>query len=167
MSGSTSRRRRNLASSPKPISIASSILRRWFIRMSLDDKQAIDALTAQFFGAFTTLGGGTPDLDRLYRLFLPQARIVNNVGAASEVYDVATFVEPRRALLTGGVVREFVEEETSEKTDICGTIAQRFSRYRKRWEQLGETRSGDGTKSLQFVRTADGWRIASLIWDDD
>ncbi|HET6896473.1 MAG TPA: hypothetical protein VFH72_13900 [Candidatus Baltobacteraceae bacterium] len=135
--------------------------------MSPADKQAIDEITASFFGAFTNLDGAAADVDRLYRLFLPQARIVMNVGGAARVYDVAGFVEPRRALLSGGVVRDFVEEETYESTDIFGAIAQRFSRYRKRWTESGVPKNGGGAKSLQFVRTADGWRIASLIWDDD
>lgn len=130
------------------------------------DKSAIDALTVEFYGAFTN-GNGTADVDRLYRLFTPEARIVNTAGAALAVYDVRGFVEPRRALLSDGSITGFIEEEISETTEIFGNIAQRFSRYRKNWNAGGEERSGGGAKSLQFVRTPDGWRIASLIWDDE
>jgi len=130
------------------------------------DKSAIDALTAAFYGAFTNRGGEA-DVDRLYRLFIPEANVIKNVGGALAVYDLHEFVEPRRALLRDGSITGFVEEETSETTEIFGNIAQRFSRYRKSWEAAGQTCNGGGAKSLQFVSTPDGWRIASLMWDDE
>lgn len=130
------------------------------------DKSAIDALTVEFYGAFTNRGGAA-DVDRLYRLFIPGANVIKNVGGELAVYDLRGFVEPRRALLSDGSIADFVEEETAEKTELFGNIAQRFSRYRKQWKAAGQTCSGGGAKSLQFVRTPDGWRIASLVWDDD
>jgi ribosomal-protein-serine acetyltransferase len=130
------------------------------------DEQAIDELAAQFFGAFTNCAGAAPDVDRLYRLFARDARIINNAGAHPQVYDVTGFIEPRRAILTDGTLREFREEETRANTDIFGKIAHRFSRYRKTWVASGERYEGEGAKSLQFVRTPEGWKISSLIWDD-
>jgi hypothetical protein len=136
-------------------------------QLVLEDKEAIDAVAAAFFDAFTTTGGRSPDVDSLYRLFIERAVIVSNVRGAMQVYDVTTFVEPRRSILTNGTLLEFREEEVSEQTTIAGNIAQRLSRYRKWWIEAGAKREGGGTKSLQFVRTAEGWKIASLIWDDD
>jgi hypothetical protein len=130
-----------------------------------DDKAAIDALTAAFFRAFSTLGGRAPAVDTLYELFIPQAVIVNT--AAAQTYDVAGFVEPRRAILTNGSLLDFNEEELSETTSIAGNIAQRFSRYGKSWIASGRRCEGTGTKSLQFVRAGGTWKIASLVWDDD
>lgn len=131
------------------------------------DRQAIDALTAAFFEAFTNRDGIEPDVDRLYGLFTPEARIVKNVGGTPDTYDVAGFVEPRRRILTDGSIQDFIEEEISETTEIFGNIAQRFSRYRKSWKSAGKACNGGGAKSLQFVRTPHGWRIASLVWDDE
>lgn len=130
------------------------------------DEKAIDELTARFFDAFTNCGGGPPDVDRLYRLFERNARIVNYAGSDPQIYDVAGFIEPRRAILTDGSVQEFREEETAANTDVFGNIAHRFSRYRKSWVASGERYEGEGAKSLQFVRTPEGWKISSLIWDD-
>lgn len=130
------------------------------------DERAIDELTGQFFDAFTNCGDAAPDVDRLYRLFAPDARIIKNVGAQPQVYDVAAFVEPRRAILTDGSLVDFCEKEISAKTEIFGNIAHRFSRYRKSWIAAGERCDGEGAKSLQFVRTPEGWKITSLIWDD-
>ena len=131
------------------------------------DKTAIDEATAQFFSAFTNGGGVATDVDCLFELFIPQAIIVKNTGDAPEVYDVAGFIEPRRALLNGGSLVDFSEWETSEKTEIFGNIAHRFSTYQKSWSASGKVVTGAGAKTMQFVRTATGWRIAALAWDDE
>lgn len=131
------------------------------------DAQAIDDLTATFFDAFTNCSGKTPGIDGLVGMFLPEAVIVKNVGGSPVPYTVEGFIEPRRALLMDGSLSEFREWETSASTQVFGNIAQRFSRYAKTWVQNGQQCSGGGAKSLQFVRTAAGWKIASLIWDDN
>jgi ribosomal-protein-serine acetyltransferase len=83
------------------------------------------------------------------------------------VYDVNGFVEPRRTLLTDGSLADFSEEETLERTEVFGNIAQRFSCYKKSWRAQTMSFSGSGTNSFQFVRTAAGWKIASVVWDDN
>jgi hypothetical protein len=131
------------------------------------DKQILDELTVRFFNAFTNRGGTLPDADCLYELFVPEAKIVNMAGDMPTVYSVREFIEPRRAMLTDGTLTDFCEEEVSETTDIFRNIAQRFSHYKKSWSQGGEQRSGGGAKSIQFIRTPNGWKIFSLSWDDD
>jgi hypothetical protein len=131
------------------------------------DRCAIDELTRAFFGAFTNTGGMVPKLDLLYELFIPEAIIIKNIKAVPVVYDVNGFVEPRRALLTDGSLADFCEEESSERTDIFRNIAQRFSCYKKSWIAQETNFSGSGTNSFQFVRTSAGWKIASVIWDDN
>ena len=72
-----------------------------------------------------------PDFDRFDELFIPEATLVKNVGGMPVVYDVASFLEPRKTILTDGTVREFSEYETSAQTHVYGNIAQRFNRYKK------------------------------------
>lgn len=127
----------------------------------------VDEIIAVFFDAFTNHGGAAPNIDVLYRLFLPEALIVKNVGSVAEVLDVAGFVEPRREILTNGTLVDFREWEVSQTTETFGNIAHRFSRYEKSWNVNGEQYKAAGAKSIQFVRTPAGWKIASLTWDDD
>lgn len=131
------------------------------------DKSAIDALTGAFFDAFTTRGAAELRIDTLYGLFLPDAVIIKNVDAIPTIYDVAGFIEPRRTLLTGGSIVDFSEAEVSEETAIFQNVAQRFSRYTKTWREAGVAFSGRGVKTVQYVRTAGGWRISALAWDDE
>ncbi|MGW2081136.1 DUF4440 domain-containing protein [Streptomyces sp. NPDC001939] len=128
-------------------------------------KTEIDAITAEFFGAFDNRGGSEADVDRIRRLTIPGALIVST-GPATTTYTVDEFIEPRRKLLSDGGLVEFSEWETTERTEIAGDIAARFGEYRKSGVMNGEPFEGGGTKSIQFVRTPEGWRIASFTWYD-
>ncbi|MFE7013100.1 DUF4440 domain-containing protein [Streptomyces sp. NPDC057651] len=128
-------------------------------------KTEIDAITAEFFGAFDNRGGSEADVDRIRRLTIPGALIVST-GPATTAYTVDEFIEPRRKLLSDGRLVEFSEWETTERTQIAGDIAARFGEYRKSGVMNGEPFEGGGTKSIQFVRTPEGWRIASFTWHD-
>ncbi|KUJ66099.1 hypothetical protein ACZ90_40310 [Streptomyces albus subsp. albus] len=128
-------------------------------------KPEIDALTAEFFGAFDNRGGKTADVERIRRLMLPGGTIVVT-GPSFAVYTVDEFIEPRERLLAEGRLVEFSEWETSEHTEIAGDIASRFGEYAKSGILDGEPYEGTGSKAFQFVRTPDGWRIAAFSWYD-
>ncbi len=130
-------------------------------------EEEIGALTREFFGAFTNKGRLPPDVDRLYRLLIPQAVITKRAGPDCEIYDVKQFIEPRRQLLTGGRLVDFEEAETSGRTDFFGGIAQRFCRYRKAGVLDGRPFTGTGTKSMQFIKLDGEWRISAVAWEDD
>ncbi|MFD5590960.1 DUF4440 domain-containing protein [Streptomyces griseorubiginosus] len=122
-------------------------------------------MTGAFVGASDTRGGTPAAAARPPRLVLPEGVIVKT-GPEFTVYTVETFIEPRLRLLTEGRLVEFSEWETSERTDIAGDIASRVGTYRKSGILDGEPFEGGGTKTIQFVRTPEGWRIAALAWYD-
>ncbi|GAA1261656.1 hypothetical protein GCM10009665_59190 [Kitasatospora nipponensis] len=126
-------------------------------------KNEIDQLTAEFYGAFDNRGGRTADVDRLRRLIIPGGVIVVT-GAKFTVCTVEEFIAPRERLLSEGRLVEFFEWETVERTDIAGDIASRFGEYRKSGTLDGEPYEGGGSKTFQFVRTPEGWRIAAFSW---
>ncbi|MER6976743.1 DUF4440 domain-containing protein [Streptomyces carpinensis] len=128
-------------------------------------KIEIDAVTAEFFGAFDNRGGRLADVERIRRLVVPGGVIVMT-GPKFTVYTVDEFIEPRQKLLTDGRLVEFSEWETSERTEIAGDIASRIGEYRKSGILDGEPFEGGGAKSFQFVRTPEGWRIAAFAWYD-
>jgi len=133
----------------------------------MEDKSAIDELTRQFFTLFTNTNDTAPDLDRIYQLFIPEGMIIKNINSKTEVYDLQQFIAPRKKILTDGTLKEFSEEEVTEKTDIFGNIAQRFCSYKKSGILSGVKFEGKGMKTIQFVRTETGWKISSLAWDDE
>lgn len=132
-----------------------------------DAKAELDGLMRAFLGAFTNTGGSPANLDAVREVFIPQGTIINNAGDEPVVYDVDAFIEPRRRILTDGTLTEFSEGEVAERTEIHGSIAHRFSEYRKSGFLDGQWFEGSGRKTTQFVRTPAGWRMSSMAWYDE
>jgi RimJ/RimL family protein N-acetyltransferase len=135
--------------------------------MSAEVKAELDDLMATFLGAFANPGGTRPNVEAIEEVFIPDGMIISNVGATPVIYGLRQFVEPREKILTDGTLTEFREWETSETTEIYGSIAHRFSAYRKSGYLNGEWFEGRGMKTTQFVRTPSGWKMSSLAWDDE
>ena len=135
--------------------------------MPADVKAELDGLMATFLGAFANPGGARPNVEAIYEMFIPEGMIINNDGATPVVYGLSQFVEPREKILTDGTLTEFREWETSETTEIYGSIAHRFSEYRKSGYLNGEWFEGGGVKTTQFVKTPSGWKFSSLSWNDE
>jgi len=136
---------------------------------NLDDAAQIDALAARFLGAFDNRGGRCPTLAALPYWLLPDAQIRHHDGQQGpQPMDVPGFVLPRAELLReGGRLQDFAEWELAQETRIQGRIAQRWLRYEKAGRLDGAPHAGRGQKSLQLLKTARGWKIAALLWEDE
>ncbi|MFK8907080.1 DUF4440 domain-containing protein [Streptomyces sp. YS-3] len=132
-----------------------------------DVKAELDQLMRTFLGAFTNTGGARPRVEVVREVFIPQGMIINNVGDKLVVHDVDAFIEPRERILSDGTLTEFSEWEVAERTEVFGSIAHRFSEYRKSGFLDGQWFEGSGRKTTQFVRTPEGWRMSSMAWDDE
>ncbi|WP_405506557.1 GNAT family N-acetyltransferase [Streptomyces cyaneofuscatus] len=126
----------------------------------------LDRLMGVFVDAFTNTGGRRPDLGVIRDVFVPEGRIMANVGDEPVIYDLDGFIAPRQEMLTDGTLTEFSEWEVCERTEVFGSIAHRFSEYRKSGYHRGEWFEGGGHKTTQFLRTPVGWKMSSLAWDD-
>jgi RimJ/RimL family protein N-acetyltransferase len=131
------------------------------------DLEEIRELVRCFFAAFTSGAEVDSGLDALRASLVPEAIVVSTGGQGATVYDVESFIAPRRALLTDGSLVDFSESAVSGRIDLFGDIAHWFGRYTKAGLLHGATYAGAGMKSIQFVRTADGWRISAAAWDDE
>lgn len=131
------------------------------------DQSAIDKVTAAFFDLFTNTDKRLPDLTSIHSLCIPETIIIKKTGLAQEVYHIESFIAPRKKILTDGTLTNFSEKEISSETTISGHIAQRFSRYEKSGYMNGSYFKACGNKLFQLIKTADGWMISSLVWEDD
>ena len=130
------------------------------------DKRQLYELTARFFAAFAT-GDDPISLTPLRELFVDLAIITRTCGADFATYDVDAFIEPREQLLNSGDLVDFSEYEIAETTQIFGDIAQRWCSYHKQGCLRGENFAAQGMKTIQFIRTKEGWRISAVAWDDE
>ena len=138
--------------------------------MNADDaaeKRAIGIIVRQFFDAFANVDRKEVDLSNLYALFVPGCVIVKTCGSSPIVYSLAEFITPRQKLLSDGELVNFSEAEVWEETLVFGSIAHRFCSYRKSGVLSGEPFEAMGMKSIQLIKTEDGWKISSVIWDDE
>lgn len=131
------------------------------------DRAEIDRLMSQFMDSFTNAGGRRADLGIIREVFVPEGRFISNIGNDPVIMDVDAFVEPRQKMLTDGTLTEFSEWEVSERTELFGSVAHRFSEYRKSGVRDGARFEGCGHKTTQFLRTREGWRMSSMAWDDE
>ncbi len=130
------------------------------------DRAQLAEIVRTFFAAFTSGDDSASRLDALRELLLPEAIIVRG-GDGPAVYGVESFIAPRQELLSNGSLLDFREWEVSGRTELFGDIAQHFCRYAKSGVRDGVPFSAQGMKSLQFLRTAAGWRISAVAWDDE
>ena len=132
-----------------------------------EDRQAIDALVRAFFAVFDNRGGQRPRLGALHELCLPECVITRAAPDGIVTCGLDEFIAPRAALLNGGGLAEFFEEEVQGRTDLFGGVAQRLSLYRKAGVLRGEVYAARGIKCVQFVKTETGWRISAFAWEDE
>ncbi|WBQ06836.1 DUF4440 domain-containing protein [Kribbella sp. CA-293567] len=130
------------------------------------DRAELEVMVEAFFRSFTSGEGTAERLDVLRKLFLPEAVIVRTCGDEPAVYSVEEFIAPRQELLEGGTLVSFSEWPVNGRIDIFGDIAHWWGSYAKEGVQNGEAFTGRGMKSMQFIRTLDGWRISAAAWDD-
>lgn len=132
----------------------------------MSDKEQIDILVTKFFGIFNNKVQ-QPDWNILSALCIPEAIIIKKTGLIQQVFNLDTFMQPRKELLSSGTLLQFEEAETGESTNILDNMAQRSSTYQKSGYLNGESFQGQGSKLFQFIKTADGWKITALVWEDN
>lgn len=130
-------------------------------------KQEIDHIIHRFFSVFNNKEQSKQDWQTLYQICIPQTIIIKKTANEEIIYGLDDFIAPRRIILTDGTLTGFEEHETSEKTLITGNLAQRHTRYGKSGYLNGEYFSAEGTKLFHLIRTAAGWKISSVLWEDD
>lgn len=130
------------------------------------EKLLIDDLTKIFFSIFTNSNNRQPGWNIIHPLCIPQISIIKKSGTTETVYKLDTFMEPRKKILSDGTLTEFEEMEIHEETKIAGNIAQRFSKCKKSGYLNGIYFQEYGYKLFQFIKTNNGWKNASVIWED-
>ena len=131
------------------------------------DKIEINNVTKQFFNLFDNTDHKIPDWTIAKKICITEIIIIKKTGLTEVIYNLANFIEPRKTILSDGTLTNFQEQELHEETQIIGHIAQRRSRYQKSGNLSGKSFTETGTKLFQFIKTNNGWRINSLVWEDD
>ena len=135
--------------------------------MNNTDKQAIDKLTQDFWGIFYNKNGATPNWQIIEELCIAEVLIIKKIKTQQEVYNLESFITPRKKILSDGTLLEFEEKEIEEETHIIGNIAQRATKYTKEGLLNGEYFQQNGHKLFQYIKTEKGWQISAVVWEDE
>ena len=130
------------------------------------DQLSLNLLAQDFFGIFNNVNGHQPDWEKMNQTCLQETILIRKTGLEEEIYDLQSFMNPRRKILSDGTLQEFREWETSAETKISGNMAQRFSKYEKSGALNGTPFKASGNKIFQFIKTREGWRITAVVWED-
>lgn len=130
-------------------------------------QENINNLVTSFFSIFDNRAGKRPDFDKLENMFIDGAFIIKRNDDHLEKMSISEFILPRKKLLTDGSLVEFNEWEIEQETIITMGIATRICKYGKNGILNGQQYIGKGEKHIQLLSMPLGWKIVSILWQDD
>jgi hypothetical protein len=135
----------------------------------MSDEDAIGAVIDEMY-AMISGPAGPRDWSRQRNAFLPEARQVRtwldeHGRPAKKIMGLDEYAENTTPFFNAN---NFYEIETARRIDVFGNIAHVWSNYEARTSLDDEEPERRGINSIQLFRDPDqGWRIISMIWDNE
>ena len=135
----------------------------------MNDLEAISAAVDEMY-AMISGPAGPRDWSRQARCFHPAARQirtwVDDIGRPE--MKMMSLEQYARDTAPYFAENPFYEVEIGRRIDVFGNIAQVWSAYEAKRSPDDETPERRGINSIQLFKTPDaGWRIISMIWDNE
>ena len=128
--------------------------------------QAIDKVTDKLYSCICFKEGTKPNLDKLKTLFIPDGKLINNNDKNPVIVSVDQFVKAVNQELSSGTLKSFYEAEISNRTEVFGKIAHRFSTYEAKFDLNASEPFCLGINSIQFIKINHSWLVSSMVWND-
>ncbi|MGC4104331.1 hypothetical protein [Ferruginibacter sp.] len=128
------------------------------------EEAAIKKAVADAYTCISFKQGEQPKFDAVKNYFVPQAQFFNFRNDTLEYFTIDQFAAAYKEFITSNKIGSFYEEEISGTTEQFGRIAQRISTY-KTYVNTMDSVAERGVNSFQLVKTAQGWKVTSIIWD--
>lgn len=132
-----------------------------------DSETKIQETVDRLYGSICFRKGERPDVMALRELFMTGARLINRDEDPPVVLSVEEFIADMEREIGSGAVAEFHEKEIAHRTDIFGSIAQRFSTYEARFDWNAKEPFAVGINSILLIETGGQWKVASLAWNNE
>ncbi len=127
----------------------------------------IQLLITKFYNWFTSSDTLPLNKDELLSCCLPELSVFKVNATSSTHLNLDEFVTPRFQVLSDGTLTRFSEHEIAHTTKQIGAIAQRYSYYQKSGMHNGVAFKQYGHKLFNCIETAQGWKIATIVWQDE
>lgn len=139
--------------------------------MSSQERQAereIEAILVPFYEAVSGPMGVGFRAEKDAAIHHPRARLARTEYTGGEpALNIFTVEEHRADAEEVLKAIDFYEVETGHEIFVYGNIAHVVSRYDAYGDAEGKTLLKRGVNLIQLARTAEGWRVYSVIWDDE
>ncbi len=131
-----------------------------------EDEAAIDALLTDLYACISGPKGQERDWETFDRVFLEDARMAAYFGTpdGNNGSMILTPAEYKQRVGPRLVETGFAERETHRVLEVYGHIAHAFSTYQGAYDGGIMETSVEGINSIQLVKTGEGWKVRSLIW---
>jgi hypothetical protein len=136
-------------------------------RAKVPDERSIDTLLTRLYEVISFEVGGQPDWSAMRALFSLHARITHVTPEGIDYMNFDDFREMASGLLASGVFTSFWEYEVARSVRRFGAIAHVLSAYESKENRSAELPFARGINSLQLIREPDGWKVLSLLWDEE
>jgi hypothetical protein len=131
---------------------------------TVPDDQAIKKAVDNAYAAISFKKGEEPKYDSIKNYFIPKAQLISFRGDSMQVMSIGQFVYLYRTFIQSDSVKLFSEKEIYGKTEQFGKIASHISTYKTYLNTLDKPEER-GVNSFQLVKTPQGWKVSSIIWD--
>ncbi len=140
--------------------------------MNRDAKADVDAIGAVIDEMYAMISGarGPRDWSRQANCFHPAARQIRTTQdeIGRPVMKMMSLEQYARDTTPFFAANDFHEVEIGRRIDLFGNIAQVWSAYEAKRSPDDSEPERRGINSIQLFRTAEaGWRIVSMIWDNE
>ena len=123
-------------------------------------KKAVD----DAYAAISFKSGQQLAYDSIQYAFISQAQLINYITDTAQILSIGDFVKAFKNYVETTKIQSFREEELYGRTDQFGKIAQRISTYRT-YINSNDVVKERGVNSFQLIKTPQGWKVSSIIWD--
>lgn len=131
---------------------------------TVPDDAAIKKAVDDAYAAISFKDKEQPRYDEIKNYFIPQAQLINYISDTAQILSIDDFVKAFKAYVESTKIQNFHEEEIYGRTDQFGNIAQRISTYKTYINSLDIVKER-GINSFQLIKTPQGWKVSSIIWD--
>ena len=128
------------------------------------EEKAIDKAVLDAYNSIGFKMGEQPYYDGIKKFFIPQAQLINFRSDSAQITSINQFIYVFRTFVETDDVKAYSEKEIFGKTEQFGRIAERISNY-KAVIINSDTTIERGVNSFQLIKTNNGWKVSSIIWD--
>ena len=131
---------------------------------TVPDDVAIKKAVDDAYTSMSFKSGEQPQYDAIKNYFTPQAQLINFIDDTAQTLSINDFVKAFQNYVETTKIQSCKEPEIYGRTEQFGNIAQRISSYKTYINSLDIVKER-GVNSFQLIKTPQGWKVCSLIWD--